>query len=298
MLFKRVYRYRVYGLNIESYIKLKELVTISKGSEIDVKIYKGNLDKVEFKPDRDIKFSIVNVGRFAIIDNKEVIVEASIGATADEIKAYLIQTVMSIVLYRRNCIPVHGGAISIGDKSVLIVGESGAGKSSLTTALRRKGYGFIADDLACIEIKDEPMCMPTFPYQNLCRDTANNFGYDVSKLKVIDTERDKYRLDVKESFINKPVPVGAIFEIRKSDCKKVEVREVIGKEKLSFVLNNMYTSQITNSLGVSNRVFKKCIELSNSVPYFIIYRPENLFTVDDQIKIIEDIVTQDLRVCI
>lgn len=290
MFLKRVYRYRVYGLNIQSEIKFNEFITIDKDSEIDVKILFGKVDKERINKERDFGFPIINVGKFAIINNEEIVIEPFRGTTKAEIRDSIVQTVMSILLYRRNCIPIHGGTIIINNKSVLIVGESGAGKTSLTTALRKKGYGFISDDLACVEVKDKPLCMPAFPYQNLCKDTAKNFGYDVKKLKVIDKKRDKYILDVNESFINSPFPLGAIFQIKKSHCKSVEMEEIKGKEKLNFILNNMFTAQITETLGLSNRFFKNCIEVANNIPCFIIYRPENLFTVNDQIRCVENIV--------
>ena len=42
-------------------------------------------------------------------------------------------------------VAIHGGVIEIDNKAVIFTGDRGAGKSTLTTALREKGYKFICD---------------------------------------------------------------------------------------------------------------------------------------------------------
>ena len=57
-------------------------------------------------------------------------------------------TVVALLLAWRGGLPFHGSAVSIEGKGVLICGESGAGKSSLTAALIAEGASFVSDDLS------------------------------------------------------------------------------------------------------------------------------------------------------
>jgi hypothetical protein len=51
------------------------------------------------------------------------------------------------LMKRRGCYPLHAGGVVIGDEAVLLPGSSGAGKTTLTTALLRTGVGFLSDDM-------------------------------------------------------------------------------------------------------------------------------------------------------
>ena len=69
-------------------------------------------------------------------------------------------------MIQRDIVAIHGGTIVIDNKAIILTGNRGAGKSTLTTGLRLKGYPFISDDVAAIEIKDSiPMVKHGFPYQ-------------------------------------------------------------------------------------------------------------------------------------
>jgi hypothetical protein len=57
-------------------------------------------------------------------------------------------TVTALLLAWRGCIPFHGSAVAIDGQGVLICGESGTGKSSLTAALVAEGARFLSDDLS------------------------------------------------------------------------------------------------------------------------------------------------------
>lgn len=59
-------------------------------------------------------------------------------------------TVTALALAWRGGVPFHGCAVAISGQGVLICGESGAGKSSLTAALVAEGAQFISDDLTAV----------------------------------------------------------------------------------------------------------------------------------------------------
>ena len=52
---------------------------------------------------------------------------------------------------------IHGSSIEINGKGVIILGKSGAGKSSLAIKLISLGANFIADDQTLIELKDDKL---------------------------------------------------------------------------------------------------------------------------------------------
>jgi len=80
-------------------------------------------------------------------------------------------------LLRADLFFVHGAALSVADRCVIISGESGSGKSSLAWCLSHLGFEYLSDELAPIDppaldvepyphalcLKGQPLCEPALP---------------------------------------------------------------------------------------------------------------------------------------
>ena len=80
-------------------------------------------------------------------------------------------------LLRADLFFVHGAALSVAERCVIISGESGSGKSSLAWCLSHSGFEYLSDELAPIDpstlavepyphalcLKAEPLCEPELP---------------------------------------------------------------------------------------------------------------------------------------
>jgi hypothetical protein len=71
---------------------------------------------------------------------------------------------------------VHAAGLCVDGKGLLFPGESGYGKTTLTLALLRAGYGFLSDDLVLLERAGERIRMLGFPDEiDVTEDTARMF---------------------------------------------------------------------------------------------------------------------------
>jgi hypothetical protein len=52
---------------------------------------------------------------------------------------------------RANKLVLHAGAVTLGNRGLLLPGPSGAGKSTLTAALVSRGFGYLSDEAAAID---------------------------------------------------------------------------------------------------------------------------------------------------
>jgi hypothetical protein len=80
-------------------------------------------------------------------------------------------------LLRNDLFFVHGAALSVAERCVIISGASGSGKSSLAWCLGHSGFEYLSDELAPIDpsasvvepyphalcLKTEPLCKPKLP---------------------------------------------------------------------------------------------------------------------------------------
>jgi hypothetical protein len=287
--------YIVYGLKIESEIQLPELLEVKEGTgEVFISIgvlpkevtnsiangYKYSFEK------KVMWFHIDKIATYYVYDGKHIIVQPITDMGVYDLKAYLLGTALGMILIQRNIIAIHGGTVLINDKAVTIVGDTGAGKSTLTSGLRLKGYPFMADDISTISY--ERNVNPGYPQQKLCKDTMIKLGYEISNYKMIDDDREKYVIPIKRGFVSKPIQLGAICEVALGNDDDVKIQEIMGKDKLVSLMNNVYRIEILKSVGISPNYFSKCLEIVKSIPFYRISRPKDKFTVNQQISAIED----------
>lgn len=74
---------------------------------------------------------------------------------------------------------IHGGVSASGDRAVVVCGESGTGKSSLTAALVQNGWRYLTDEVAVID----PLTRAVTPYPkwvDLSMDSLRLLGLDES----------------------------------------------------------------------------------------------------------------------
>lgn len=301
---KNEFYYRVYGLNIKSDIEINEFL-VCENCCYDINFIIGKMPEETLKLSEErirtyysknkVWFHIENVASYYIVNGDTVIVEPYENADMKLLKVYLMCSCLGFIMIQRENIAIHGGTIDMNNNGMIITGDRGAGKSTLTSALRLKGYKFISDDVAAIKIDEVPYIHPGFPYQKLCDDAMDNFGYDKSKYSSFNSdEKIKYMVPAHKDFINYGVPLKAIFELVAVDVEVVEIEEIIGSEKLSKIIKNIYRIEYIDRMGgITPRIFKQCLEIAKYIKFYKIARPREGFTVNEQIELIEEILNSN-----
>lgn len=292
--------YKVYGLNIRSEIEIDEFDKLDEileknivnirydkiSTEIKDKISEGiNIQLFQNK----IWFHIDNIATYCISNGNDIKVEVCENADMQLMKIYIMCSCLGFIMLQRNMVAIHGGVIEMNNKAVIFTGDRGAGKSTLTTALREKGYKFISDDVASTKIEKVPYVMPGFPYQKLCESSMDNFEYDKEKYTSFMSDKEvKYIIPAKDEFIYEPKQLSAIVKLTVGDVEEVTIEELRGSEKLNNIIENIYRGEYIKYLGGMNpKYFKQCIDIAKNIRFFKITRPLEKFTVDDQIDLIE-----------
>jgi hypothetical protein len=76
---------------------------------------------------------------------------APLGAYDEDWQRFLIAQVLPFAATVRGLEVLHAGAVVIGGRALLLLGASGAGKTTLALALTQLGAGFLADDAVALE---------------------------------------------------------------------------------------------------------------------------------------------------
>lgn len=103
--------------------------------------------------------------------NNVHIKQLSSKACKTDIARRIFNLVMPFVLYQKKRLVLHSSAINISGKTILFLGNSGAGKSSAASFFSESV--FLSDDVVSISFRDSsPQAYPAFPYIKLTESVA------------------------------------------------------------------------------------------------------------------------------
>lgn len=293
-------KYSVYGLNIKSEIVIEEFDKLDTLIEDNiVNITYGEMPeniKEKIKNNKRIElsknetwFHINNIATYRICNGNEVTVELAENPDMQIMRVYIMCSCLGFIMLQRDMVAIHGGVIEMDNKAVIFTGDRGAGKSTLITALREKGYKFISDDVAGIKFNNAPYVMPGFPYQKLCTSAMDKFGYDKESYTSFMSDKEvKYIVPAKEQFVEESRELISIIKLTVGDVEEVTIEELKGYEKLNNVIENIYRGEYIPRLGgMSPNYFKKCLDITKYIKFYKVTRPKEGFIVNKQIELIE-----------
>lgn len=296
---KEKYYYKVYGLSIKSDIEIKEFllnkeensyITFNIGNMPENIVKLRNSGRSAYYSKNEVWFHIDNIASYYIANGNTVIVEPCENHDETLLRVYLMCSCLGFIMLQREQVAIHGGVINIDGNAVIFTGDRGAGKSTLTTALRNKGYQFISDDVAATYFDKVSYVYPGFPYQKLCDDAMDSLGYEREGLStIVGEDKVKYIVPAFDSFYDKSAPLTSIVKLEVGDVDKVTIDKVIGQEKLMLIMKNVYRQEFLGFMGGMTPVFiKKCVDIAKNITCYKVTRPKEGFTVNEQINLIED----------
>lgn len=198
-------------------------------------------------------------------------------------RTYLLGFGMAMLTLQQGKLPVHCSALQAPEGgAVLIAGESGAGKSTLTAKLLSRGYRFLADDMAVVEVSPEGVWVyPAFPYMKLCRDAVLRQGMSGKGLVYIDEKKDKFLVPCTEVFqrekarLERFLLLGIQWETAggKATSGKVTAEKITGADSMIVYKDNLFLRHLWKSQDPGRGIWQNCLKIAAQIPVYSIKRP-------------------------
>lgn len=294
------YRYKVFGLHVESDILLPELLTSADNSNPpEVTIILGEvpddiIDPIEKSQSYQAAknrfiFNVPKVGRYYVTNGNCILVQPAEQVEERVVRLFLLGTTFGVLLMQRGIVPIHGSAVVINGYCVILTGVSGAGKSTLLAALREQGYSFLTDDVAAVTVGEDGVAWvhSAYPQQKLWRDSAENLGINVASLATVNINVDKFAVPVHKGFRQSPAQLVAVYELGVERCRNVTVNPLSGMDKLAVLMSHTYRSWLTDGLGFKAQHFIQCVAIARQVAVSRLIRPEGVYSLEEQVRIIQ-----------
>lgn len=271
--------YRAFGLIIESVFSIPQLQT-ANAAEADVRIVRGGglsshteLLRSDVVTDEHVMFRVEDLAVFRISSGKLIEVELLNEKPERDIGIYLMGSCMGAILIQRGFMLLHGSCVTDGRRSVLITGDSGAGKSTTAAEFLKRGWKLLTDDVTCIFDRDGvPMVQSSYPSQKLWQDALDHYDKtddDIHSL-YFSEDREKFGVNVSDSFFDGVCPLSMVVRLIPAGHATC-LSPIEGMAKVDQLMRNTYRGYFIIKRD-QPRHFQRCITLSSKIPMALVIR--------------------------
>lgn len=225
----------------------------------------------------EFSMDVKNVGWFYAASGNFISLFLYPEATKPMVELYLNGSVYGAILHQRKILPLHGSSFIFENQGIMICGESGAGKSSITASFCKNGAKFLTDDVSPVVFKDEK------PYIKPLSDRIKLWEDSLSQLKIKDSNLEKIRHDFPKYYysmqsIDDQYPLDFIFIVEKHDSKSIKISEISGWHKFQELRNEIYRWNYLQAMKQTEVSYlKSIINMSNYAKIIKVCRP---FSID------------------
>lgn len=277
------YRYRVYGLYLESELACPGFVTVSE-AEPDVFVIMGDVpDELENVKASGFKFQanpdhVLTKGRRAkmlVSKGNQVTIQSREGTHEDVIRSLFMAWGLGALLHQRNVFPLHGSVISLGNECVAFCAPSGTGKSSLAALFVKRGYTLLDDNIAAIRFVDGAyMVYPGAPVIKFPLDVSKESGDFFASFGTFQPFLDKYAVAVRQDFPVNPQPLKKIYVLTRSGQPGFALSPLNGASRFDSLMKNTFCPQFLRGMNKYSQHFRTVRSLANQIPMVGVQLPD------------------------
>ena len=293
--------YKIYGLKVKSEIEIHPSLLIYndlQNYDVEILISKDVKSNTEDSKtyhignfsfsDNSAGFFIDNVGYYEITNGNRIVINPYRNSDTEEVKKFTLGSALGLLLFQRNIVAIHGGAISINENGVIISGSIGAGKTTTVASLINKGHKFLSDDVSAVtqRFDGEYYINSCIPHQKLCKSTVEMLGYDTNNLFLIDKTKNKYYSPEISNFTTEPSKLKALFYLTITNDDEVSYEKIEGAEKLKIILSNIFRKEYIPNELFKSMFIKECLNLSKNISIYKIKRPKDKNSLAQVVSII------------
>jgi len=247
---------------------------VSEPRKVNSPLYQNDTCKVSREA-----FSMVvpGTGRFYAAHGNEVEYVAEQGADPDWVRLYLNGQVLVALLHQRKIINFHASSFVYDGRGVMILGETGAGKSSLTLSFALRRGGFLTDDLTPVVFNGtEPSIMLLQRKVKIRKDTAVELGIDSLQLTEAEAGTGKKYFSIGPVQVD-PFPLNLIL---KTDTGPVDAPVFSTPEpadKFALLRSEVCSWEILAGMPETEESYlHQILDIVQKVKIFRVTRPEEI----------------------
>jgi hypothetical protein len=247
---------------------------IDKKKEVDVPLYDDGFFRLN---QNEFSMEVEDVGSFYASGGSYISLVRNPKATNATVELYLNGSTYGAILHQRKIMPMHGSCFIYNDTGIMLCGESGAGKSSLTASFVIDGNDFLTDDVTPIFISNQkPFIWTVSDRIKLWEDSLKQLNQSKETLHKIDPETEKFYYPLK-SYKDSHFMLSHIFLIEIHEKATIDFQEIQGAEKVTALRKEIYRLEYLQGMPENEECyFGKLVEISKNVKITRLSRPRDV----------------------
>jgi hypothetical protein len=290
--------YKLYGVTIASDLKLptsgageeKPSFTIEYGTcderalpstafvqrSSGVRTYSRDLTRFDWKW----------VGRAYVCDGKRIIIDRSKEYNEFVASIGIAGMGCGVLLHQAGHLVLHSSSLANNRGAILIMGDSGMGKSTLMAEMLTRGWKFVSDDISRVESNSKETfavsCGPPFIKlkDSIIENVLKKNPLDYNRVYPPSPKRVVTYPDVDQS---KDINLRGIVILNWSVYKTespFRILKMSETDAMKECLKHTYALPMMGSFAASRDTFVKMADLSRSVPFFSVVGDRSLAAID------------------
>ena len=215
--------------------------------------------------------------------NGPIVVRKNIEVPQSTIDHFLADQVIPRLLSHSGSFVFHAGAVRLGGAALLLLGQSGRGKSTLVASFDQAGLALLGDDAMVLSMPGGiPHVKPVYTSLRLYPDSLNALMPEGAAAGPVAHYTDKQRIDVDvSSDLGAELPVQALFSIAAPGVgEQIRLRRLATAEACMLLIEGSFALD-PSDLDKARRRLDDASALANRVPAFEISYPRDYARLPD-----------------
>ncbi len=270
-----LHRFRAYGLAFSSEVRFAHVADSDFAGEPDVRIELGEVFGpaytppptivVESSPDqlliRGARSATIRVGGGNLIT-----VEPLPGGDQGVIRQLLLGWALGGIFHQRGMLPLHASALCDGRDCIVFCAGSGAGKSTLAAAFLNRGFTYLDDNVALVNLRqDGCFVAPGAPELRLWDDSLSALAFEHRVAGPIRPGASKWSVSAGERFHPREAPIRRVFILRRTADRGLSFAELSGALKFRSLMEHVFGLGLVCDPQSRGRLFQLVRELAARV---------------------------------
>lgn len=290
--------YYAFGLNIRSEIPFPDMPPMKAAADVVIQygtapkeIHDATIIGVRYQAcPSEFLLQVDGIARYYVTEGRSITIERTKDAAEEEVLLFLMGSAMGALLHQRNLLPLHAGAIGVNGESVLFLGPSSIGKSTLAAGFQKKGYTLLADDVCAINGNGSgpSKVIPGFPRLKLWGDALKKLETETKGLNCVRVNHSLNKYFVPfDNIAPGPMPVRSIFVLKKNNTDQFNIEELKGMARVDPIIKNTFRPRFVQGTSGKLEHFRLCSHLADKARVFELARPKKGYQLDELMAIAE-----------
>ncbi len=227
---------------------------------------------------------VKGVGRYLVEEGSRISIEPLAGSSTDEVRLFLLGSVIGALLYQRGLFPLHGSAVETRWGAMIFVGAQGIGKSTLAAQFYRRGYRLLSDDVCAVTTIDgKLLVLPALAHFRLCADAYER----LAPAQDVRFNVDKFVVPMNEGYCPDPVPLKAIHVLANQEDGDPQFEVIRGFDRVQRLFENLYRPQFLKGQETQSDLMRLAGKIAQKTPMATVSRKRDPETIDGMIDFLE-----------